>query len=752
MDFLDAEKRFRQLKARLDAGEIDASEFEVQLRQLQVIDEQGRYWMIGAQSGLWYFYDGAKWVASEPPQEGMPAPAEGPPAEPPAAPPPARPVGKEPRKARKPSGLAVPIVVAVIALCCIISGLTVVVSEFVLPSRPLSTLASDLLGRSPTTRGTPSALQPSPSEAVSASKYVAAGDALFSEGRYDEAIAQYRMALRLEAQDPEIYARLGQAYLQQDNCDSAIPEFQQALALDPTLGSAQAGLLECGGELPPETSFSTYSRTDLRFSLLYPSAWFVREEELQTIFAAEEESIELLTGDVFFISSLALAADEEGMDSMGALVKARQLIDLPMGSQLGGVELVSFGEWEWATVQGQISGLQTPTTIYIAATVKDSSWYGVWAIAPSETWEQVSWPIFRVMADSVQLGQIVAQASETPEATPETSPVAETPEATPEGSPQPTATSPAPTATTRPSGSPSPTSTSPPPSPTPKPAALSGKIAYPRYVGGSNHYEIHVADVNGSELSVIYGGSEPALSVAGDRIAYRSWDSSYRGLVVSDVSGGGRGRPRGGNEPNEDSVPRWSPDSLSLVYATRRFGPHHNSLVHTHDLTHHSEMELGLGDNPDWSSDGQSVVMKADLLVVVNRSGGNARTLTSNPSDASPDWSPTSGKIAFMRLTGDNWDIWVVNSDGSGETQLTTSGSVDGLPAWSPNGTHIAFLSNRGGMWGIWVMNADGSNQRKLFDTGCATYATSEQFDGEWSGGESRAFRNWTDEQISWSK
>ncbi len=746
MDFRDAEKRFRQLKAQLDAGEIDAGEFEAQLRQLQVVDEQGRYWMIGAQSGLWYYYDGAKWVASEPPEEGVVAPAEGPPEGPPVAPPPARPAAKEPKRARRPSGLAVPIVIGVIALCCIVSGLAVVVSELVLPSRPLSTLASDLLGRSATTRGTPSALQPSPSEAVSASEYVAAGDALFAGGRYDEAIAQYRMALRVDARDAETYARLGQAYLQQENCDSAIPEFQQALALDPTLENAQAGLLECGGTLPPETSFATYSSSDLGLSLLYPSSWFVREEEVQTIFAEEEQYIEQLTGDVFFITSLPLGPDEEGIDSMGALVKAREVIDLPMGSQLGGVELVSFGEWEWATVQGQIAGLQPPTMIYMAATVKGANWYGIWAVAPSETWEQVSWPIFRVMADSVRLDQVVAQASETPQATPETSALAETPEAT--------ATSPGPTATTQPSGSPgpSPSPTTAPPSPTPKPATLSGKIAYPRYVGGSNHYEIHIADVNGNDLSVIYGGSEPALSVAGDRIAYRSWDPSYRGLVVSDVGGGGRDRPRGGNEPNEDSVPRWSPDGLSLVYATKRFGPGHNSVVRTHDLAHHSELELGLADNPDWSSDGQRVVMKANQLVVVGRAGGNTRTLTSNSSDASPDWSPTSNKIAFMRLTGDNWDIWVINADGTGETQLTTASSVDGLPAWSPNGTHIAFLSNRGGIWGIWVMDADGSNQRKLFDTGCATYATSEQFDGEFSGGESPSYRSWTDEQISWSR
>lgn len=138
--------------------------------------------------------------------------------------------------------------------------------------------------------------------------------------------------------------------------------------------------------------------------------------------------------------------------------------------------------------------------------------------------------------------------------------------------------------------------------------------------------------------------------------------------------------------------------------------------------------------------------------MVMDRAGGGVRQLTSDPRDASPDWSPAGAKIAFMRLTGGNWDIWVVNADGSGETRLTTSDSVDGLPAWSPNGAHIAFLSNRGGTWAIWAMSADGSNQRKLFNTGCATYATSEQFDGEWSGGESRNYRSWMDEQISWSR
>ena len=744
MDFSDTERRFRELRKDLDAGEINEQEFEVELRRLQVLDEQGRYWMIGAQSGLWYFYDGEKWVQGEPPTEAAAVPTRTAPAKPPSSPPPTGPKTASAKARRKASDFAVPVVVAVIALCCVLSGVSVVISEFVLPGRPLSSLVASLLGGTPSVPGVGTAPARSPTAAASANEYVAAGDVLFNDGRYEEAIAQYQMALSVEPQNAEIYSRLGQAYVQLESCDRAVPEFQQALALDPELESAQAGLMECGGSLPPGISFSAYGRSELNFTLLYPSTWFVREEELQTIFAENEGDIDSLRGNIFYISSLPLTAEEQGMDSMGALIKARQTLELPIGSQLGGVEVSSFGGWEWAAVQGQISGLQPPTTIYIAATVKDANWYGMWAIAPSETWEQVSWPIFRVMANSAQLGQVVAEISPTAETTP---PV-ETPEATAQVSPQPTATVLPPTPTAPPGASP----TARPPTPTQRPATLTGKIAYPRYVGGQTHYEIHVADINGNDLSVIPLASEPALNPGGSQIAYRSWNPDCRGLVVSGIQGGGCDRPRGGETPNEDSVPRWSPDGLSLVYATTRFGPHHNSLIRTHSLPQHSELELGLGDTPDWSNDGQHIVARANALVIMDPTGGNVRRLTSNATDSSPDWSPAGSKIAFTRDTGGNWDIWVINADGSGETRLTTEDSVDALPAWNPEGTHVAFLSNRGGTWAIWVMAADGSGQRKLFDTGSATYATSETFDGEWIARESNNRRSWMDEQISWSR
>jgi Tol biopolymer transport system component len=169
-------------------------------------------------------------------------------------------------------------------------------------------------------------------------------------------------------------------------------------------------------------------------------------------------------------------------------------------------------------------------------------------------------------------------------------------------------------------------------------------------------------------------------------------------------------------------------------------------------LTNHVDACLVPGDTPDWSNDAQRLAARTTVLAVMDRSGAGVTQLTSGPSDSSPDWSPVATKIAFMRDTGGNWDIWLVNADGSGEQRLTTDAAVDGLPAWSPDGTHIAFLSNRGGTWAIWAMKADGSDQHKLFNTGCATYATTEEFDGEWSGGDSHSRRSWMDEQISWSR
>jgi len=270
------------------------------------------------------------------------------------------------------------------------------------------------------------------------------------------------------------------------------------------------------------------------------------------------------------------------------------------------------------------------------------------------------------------------------------------------------------------------------------------------YLGAQN-YEVRIATVSGSILHTISNVSEPALSPDGARIAVRSWENDARALLVMNTDGGNRQRI---TNFLEDSAPRWATDGTSIVFSTKREGPHHMSMVYAY-ATSGGERRLGEGDNPDWSPAGELVVARGSVnatgLIVMDTGGGNRRQLTLNPTDSSPDWAPVGNRIAFMRQTDGNWDIWTINSDGTGETKLTSDGSTDGLPAWSPDGKSIAFLSNRNGPWAIWVMNSDGGNERKLFNTGCSSYATGP-FDGECDGSNCHQPRSWYDEQISWSR
>lgn len=82
-----AEDEYFKLRGQFDAGRISQEQFDEKLRALMQQDAQGRYWMLGADSAKWYFYDGAKWVQGDP-YPGAPVPpplTAAPPLPPPAA-------------------------------------------------------------------------------------------------------------------------------------------------------------------------------------------------------------------------------------------------------------------------------------------------------------------------------------------------------------------------------------------------------------------------------------------------------------------------------------------------------------------------------------------------------------------------------------------------------------------------------------------------------------------------------------------
>jgi len=64
--FQKVEDEYFRLKGQLAAGRITSEQFNTALNDL-MIEHEGRWWMIGADSGKWYVHDGKNWLESVPP-------------------------------------------------------------------------------------------------------------------------------------------------------------------------------------------------------------------------------------------------------------------------------------------------------------------------------------------------------------------------------------------------------------------------------------------------------------------------------------------------------------------------------------------------------------------------------------------------------------------------------------------------------------------------------------------------------------
>jgi hypothetical protein len=73
--FDQAERRFIALHDRHRTGQVDARQYQSELRQLSVRDAQGAYWSL-APDGRWLRHGPEGWVPADPPHRPLPPPAE----------------------------------------------------------------------------------------------------------------------------------------------------------------------------------------------------------------------------------------------------------------------------------------------------------------------------------------------------------------------------------------------------------------------------------------------------------------------------------------------------------------------------------------------------------------------------------------------------------------------------------------------------------------------------------------------------
>jgi hypothetical protein len=66
MDFGEADRRYGELKKLRDDGVLGDEEFDVQLKQLMVLDDKGLWWARSRRTGKWHYNDGTGWVRGTP--------------------------------------------------------------------------------------------------------------------------------------------------------------------------------------------------------------------------------------------------------------------------------------------------------------------------------------------------------------------------------------------------------------------------------------------------------------------------------------------------------------------------------------------------------------------------------------------------------------------------------------------------------------------------------------------------------------
>jgi tetratricopeptide (TPR) repeat protein len=793
----EIERRLHLLKEKYNAGAISVDQFEAEVEKLHFKDQSGTAWMIGAQSGQWYYHDGQQWVQAEPPRAQAPARSG---SEPDAALSAADPSSQAPASTRKSmqwvwfgcAGLAVVILILAIVLIAVVyltpdNPLEPTPTSMVLlpvpdPPTPTATFAAPVVG------------DPTPTLALANDSGVLLQEAedLMLGSRYEEAAARYQKSSELDPSQAVVYARwaralrsqhppqleeaLGKAIIATEldpasleglaelarlnyllgREDESISAAQQAIKIDPGYVPAHAVLSRIYMNAGRETEGIAEARRAVELDAgsadahLAMAHSFIFVDQPDAALEEIESAIELEPNVAHHYVELGtqyrrMERFDEAVDAYQAATKLYS--DLaPAYDGLGRSYFSGSGDYDKALEAFNRAISLAPQN----ASAYSGAGYAYLLRGNSEEAQKAFEQALALAPDLQEAKDGLARAEEllapapspSPPSTEESGEVEKPPavadtsgvEGSEDGGEESTEESPEQPAT-----------------------ELSGKIYFPVFHEDQASYDIfwHNADGSGEAQFMLGQASQPAASWDGNSLAFRRWKRDDRGVVAMSISGTDPGTDYHrltGQSFVEDAMPAWSPDGGSIMFSSRRESDRQSRLYLTpsgggQERALEQNFKPVIGITPTWLKDGRVVysgcIGESCGLVVINPDGANPTAITDHWTDFQPSGSPDGSRIAFTSQREGGWEIFTANTDGSDMTRLTDNHAIDGLPIWSPGGNAIAFASDESGLWDIWVMGADGSDRRKLF-------GVPGSIDGQVAGEDDTKSRGWLEERISW--
>lgn len=205
------------------------------------------------------------------------------------------------------------------------------------------------------------------------------------------------------------------------------------------------------------------------------------------------------------------------------------------------------------------------------------------------------------------------------------------------------------------------------------------------------------------------------------KIVYVSNESGNDEIYI--INADGTGKTNITNDPEGDTLPRWSPDGTRLIFVSARDGGTDLFSMKPDGSDVQQLTTGGSVASPNYSYDGSKIlyVDNGDIYTI-NPDGTGKQQLTNDTLAAVAIWSPDNSKVAYSHEDpdDDSVDLYMMNADGSGKHVILETNDFAFYQSWSPDGTKIAYANYPADTFEgeIYTINPDGSQNTQLSNTG----------------------------------